>query len=41
MVRSSGYLQSLEDFRKIPLKLVDGVPVQLGDVAQIRLGPEM
>ena len=41
MVRASGYLQSLEDFRNIPLKLVDGVPVLLGDVAQIRLGPEM
>jgi Cu(I)/Ag(I) efflux system membrane protein CusA/SilA len=41
MVRASGYLQSLDDFRNIPLKLVDGVPVLLGDVAQIRLGPEM
>jgi Cu(I)/Ag(I) efflux system membrane protein CusA/SilA len=41
MVRASGYLQSLEDFRSIPLKLVDGVPVLLGDIAQIRLGPEM
>ena len=41
MVRASGYLQSLEDFRNIPLKLADGVPVLLGDVAQIRLGPEM
>ncbi len=41
MVRASGYLQTLEDFRNIPLKLADGVPVLLGDVAQIRLGPEM
>ena len=41
MVRASGYLKTLEDFRNIPLKLVAGVPVLLGDVATIRLGPEM
>jgi copper/silver efflux system protein len=42
MVRASGYLQSLEDFRKIPLTTSEmGVPVRLGDVARIELGPEM
>ena len=41
MVRASGYLKSLADFRSIPLKLVNGVPVMLGDVATIQLGPEM
>jgi len=41
MVRASGYLKSLADFRSIPLKLVNGVPVLLGDVATIQLGPEM
>ena len=41
MVRASGYLQTLADFRAIPLKLVDGVPVTLGEVAHIQLGPEM
>ncbi|MFJ2711164.1 efflux RND transporter permease subunit [Pseudomonas sp. NPDC087346] len=42
MVRASGYLKSLEDFRSIPLKLAaGGVPVTLGDVATIQLGPEM
>ncbi|MFP5464302.1 MAG: efflux RND transporter permease subunit [Gammaproteobacteria bacterium] len=41
MVRASGYLKTLEDFRAIPLKLVGGVPVTLGDVAQVQLGPEM
>jgi copper/silver efflux system protein len=42
MVRASGYLQSLEDFRKIPLATTDaGVPVRLGDVAHVQLGPEM
>jgi Cu(I)/Ag(I) efflux system membrane protein CusA/SilA len=41
MVRASGYLNSLEDFALIPLKLVDGVPVLLRDVAHIQIGPEM
>ena len=42
MVRASGYLKTLNDFRSIPLKLgVGGVPVSLGDVATIQLGPEM
>ena len=42
MVRASGYLQSLDDFRKIPLTAsAAGVPVRLGDVARIQLGPEM
>ena len=41
MVRASGYLQSVSDFRAIPLKLAGGVPVMLGDVAHIQLGPEM
>ncbi|WP_312916091.1 efflux RND transporter permease subunit [Stutzerimonas kunmingensis] len=42
MVRASGYLQTLEDFRQIPLRLSDGgVPVTLGDVAHIQLGPEI
>ena len=42
MVRASGYLQSLDDFRKIPLKTTDaGVSVRLGDVARLQIGPEM
>ncbi|HET7765950.1 MAG TPA: efflux RND transporter permease subunit [Burkholderiales bacterium] len=42
MVRASGYLQSLDDFRRIPLSASDaGVPVRLGDVARIQTGPEM
>ena len=41
MVRASGYLKTIVDFRSIPLKLVGGVPVLLGDVAHIQLGPEM
>lgn len=42
MVRASGYLKSLDDFRKIPLTTSDaGVPVRLGDVARVQVGPEM
>lgn len=42
MVRASGYLQTLDDFRQIPLRLSErGVPVLLGDVARIQLGPQM
>src|SRR6202163_468758 len=42
MVRASGYLKSLDDFRNIPLTTTDaGVAVRLGDVARIQIGPEM
>jgi len=42
MVRASGYLTSLDDFRQIPLTTSDaGVPVLLGNVARIQIGPEM
>jgi copper/silver efflux system protein len=42
MVRASGYLQSLDDFRQVPLMSTDaGVSVRLGDVARIQVGPEM
>jgi Cu(I)/Ag(I) efflux system membrane protein CusA/SilA len=42
MVRASGYLQSLDDFRAIPLMTTpSGVSVRLGDVARVNVGPEM
>jgi Cu(I)/Ag(I) efflux system membrane protein CusA/SilA len=42
MVRASGYLKTLDDFRAIPLRTAaGGVPVRLGDVATIQMGPEM
>ncbi|WP_044874416.1 efflux RND transporter permease subunit [Pseudomonas sp. LFM046] len=42
MVRASGYLKTLADFRAVPLKLTPGgTPVTLGDVATVQLGPEM
>jgi Cu(I)/Ag(I) efflux system membrane protein CusA/SilA len=42
MVRASGYLKTLDDFRAIPLKAAaGGAPVTLGQVATVQLGPEM
>jgi len=41
MVRATGYLKTLDDFRSIPLKVANGVPVRLGDVAHVQIGPEM
>ena len=42
MVRASGYLQTLDDFRAIPLRTTAaGVPVRLADVAHVQVGPEM
>ena len=42
VVRATGLLASLDDFRKIPLNTTDaGISVRLGDVARIQIGPEM
>jgi Cu(I)/Ag(I) efflux system membrane protein CusA/SilA len=42
VVRASGYLRNDDDFRAIPLKLATGgVPVTLGDVAWMEVGPQM
>ena len=42
MVRASGYLKTLDDFRSIPLAIAKGgVPVMLKDVARVQMGPEM
>ncbi|CAJ5156153.1 CzcA family heavy metal efflux protein [Burkholderia pseudomallei] len=42
MVRASGYLRSLDDFRNVVLRTSEsGTPVLLGDVARVQIGPEM
>ncbi|MEI2635563.1 MAG: efflux RND transporter permease subunit [Methylotenera sp.] len=42
MVRAHGYLESLDDFRNIPLSVSDrGTPVLLSDVARVQIGPEL
>lgn len=38
LVRGIGLLQGLEDIRGIPIKVVDGVPITIEDVAQVRYG---
>ncbi|MGE8134103.1 efflux RND transporter permease subunit [Novosphingobium subterraneum] len=41
-VRASGYLKTLDDFRAVPLRTAaGGVPVTVGDVATVQVGPEM
>jgi Cu(I)/Ag(I) efflux system membrane protein CusA/SilA len=42
MVRSSGYLRTLDDFRSVPIVTdKSGTPVLLKDVARVQMGPEM
>ncbi len=42
MVRATGYLQSVDDLRRVPLGLNDqGTPLLLEQVADIRIGPQM
>jgi Cu(I)/Ag(I) efflux system membrane protein CusA/SilA len=41
-VRATGYLKSLDDFRAVPVGLdAGGIPILLGDVARIQIGPEL
>jgi Cu(I)/Ag(I) efflux system membrane protein CusA/SilA len=42
MVRASGYLKTLDDFRAIPLMTAKGgIAVTLKDIARVQIGPEM
>lgn len=42
MVRTTGYLTSIEDIQALPLKVTSkGTPLLLGDIADINLGPQM
>ncbi|MCB2077177.1 MAG: efflux RND transporter permease subunit, partial [Novosphingobium sp.] len=41
-VRASGYLKTLDDFRNVPIRTAaGGIPVMLGDVATVQIGPDM
>ena len=41
MVRVTGYLETLEDFRNIPLSVsTGGTPVKVGDVARVQVAPD-
>ena len=42
MVRTTGYLENLEDLAHVPLGVdINGTPIVLSDVAELRLGPQM
>ena len=42
IVRASGYLANLDDFRALPIRTTArGVPVTLADVATVQVGPDM
>jgi Cu(I)/Ag(I) efflux system membrane protein CusA/SilA len=42
VIRGRGYVASLEDLRRVPLRVgPNGAPVRLGDVAELRLGPDV
>jgi Cu(I)/Ag(I) efflux system membrane protein CusA/SilA len=42
MVRATGYLKGVADLETVPLGVSEaGIPILLGDVAEIRVGPEM
>ncbi|HUT41909.1 MAG TPA: efflux RND transporter permease subunit [Gammaproteobacteria bacterium] len=42
MVRGRGYIQGIEDLKKIPVGVDDsGTPIRLQDVANVQLGPEL
>ncbi|WP_439569631.1 efflux RND transporter permease subunit [Sphingopyxis sp.] len=41
IVRASGYLKGLDDFRAVPIRTAPGgIPVTLGDVATVQIGPD-
>lgn len=41
VIRGRGYVQGVEDLRRIPLRAEGGgAPVRIGDVAEVTLGPE-
>ncbi|CAH3808279.1 TPA: efflux RND transporter permease subunit [Klebsiella oxytoca] len=39
MVRTTGYLKSIDDFKQVVIAARDGVPLLLSDVASVRRGP--
>src|SRR5205814_4953767 len=40
-VRGRGYIKSVEDIENIPLKVVNGTPVYVRNVATVHLGPDL
>jgi Cu(I)/Ag(I) efflux system membrane protein CusA/SilA len=40
-IRGRGYIRSLDDLRRIPLKATDGTPLTVDQVATVELGPDL
>ena len=40
-VRGKGYLNGIEDIRKVPLKTTGGTTITIDDVAHVQIGPEI
>ncbi len=40
-IRGIGLAQSIHDIERIPIKTINGIPVLVGDVAQVRIGTAM
>src|SRR6185312_11271902 len=41
MVRSKGYIHGIDDLKTIPIRgAASGAPILLGDIAEVRIGPE-
>jgi len=42
VVRATGYLKTLDEFRAVPVRsAAGGIPVTVGDVATVQIGPDM
>jgi Cu(I)/Ag(I) efflux system membrane protein CusA/SilA len=43
MIRGLGYIKSIDDIKSIPVKMGmgNGIPVRIGDIAHVGIGPEM
>ncbi|MGD8588688.1 MAG: efflux RND transporter permease subunit [Chromatiales bacterium] len=41
MIRTRGYLRSIEDIQNIPVDLSGDIPILLRDLAHVQIGPEM
>ncbi len=42
MVRATGYIKGVEELRQIPIDInANGTPVLLGEIADVRIGPQM
>jgi len=41
IVRGKGYLQGVDDIRNVVVKAEGGTPVTIGQIAEVRLGPEI